>query len=551
MQAKLGEYQAQVNSARQGMASANIMARIGDHDHTVWKPNPDEITNRLGWIDIADRMVAEVNGISDFVTEVRSSGYTHTLLMGMGGSSLAPEVFSMTFGVADDYLSLEVLDTTDADAVRAIDAKLDYSKTLFIVATKSGGTAETLSAFKYFYNRTAEELGAEKAGEHFAGITDPGSKLLDIGNTYNFRHIFVNDPNIGGRYSALSFFGLVPACLLGIDVTRLLKSAIDASANDAEELGTIMGELAKVGRDKITFITSNEIASFGDWVEQLIAESTGKEGKGIVPVVGEALGAPDVYGEDRFFVHLQLEDDDSDSSALAELESAGHPLVHIQLDSLYDLGSQFWVWEMATAVAGHHLNIQPFDQPNVESAKILARQMIDAYTESGELPAQDAKITDGDIVVYGDDVHGMTAVEALIDFLAQISAGDYVTLQPYVTPDAETSDLLNTIRLHIRDIHQVATTSAYGPRFLHSTGQLHKGDAGNGSFIQFTSDAVEDVDIPDSAGSDESSMTFGVLKLAQALGDQQALIENNRRVIRFHLGTETVAGLQKLTEAFE
>jgi len=549
MQAKLGEYQAAVDKTVAGMGEANLLNRIFNLDYSVWKDDPEEITNRLGWVDIADRMLEETDRLTEFTNKVREDGYTYALLMGMGGSSLAPEVFSITFGQADGYLALDIVDTTDADAIRAIEADLNYAETLFIVATKSGGTAETLSAFKYFYNRTVEALGADNAGEHFVGITDPGSKLIDIGKEFDFRHVFLNDPNIGGRYSALSFFGLVPASLLGIDISRLLKSAVYESKTDnGLQLGGIMGELAKAGRDKITFITSDVVAPFGDWVEQLIAESTGKNGKGILPVVGEDLGNPSVYGDDRLFVAIQYDDDTIDLSAL---ESAGHPVVYITMDDLYDMGAQFWRWEMATAIAGHVIDIHPFNQPNVESAKVIARQMIDEYTEKGELPAQDAKITDEHMVLYGDDVTGDSATEALYQFLAEVEAGDYVALQAYVTPDDKTWALLNDLRMSIRDSKHVATTAAYGPRFLHSTGQLHKGDAGNGLFIQITSDAVEDVDIPDNAGDEASAMTFGVLKLAQALGDQQALLDADRRVIRFHLGTKVHAGLERLATTFE
>jgi glucose-6-phosphate isomerase len=547
MRTNLSNFQGAVDRAIETMRDADILNRIREVDHTVWRDSEDEIVNRLGWVNIADHMLTEVDGLKEFANAVRADGYDYTLLLGMGGSSLAPEVFSLTFGQADGYLALDILDTTDADAVRYIADQIDYSKTLFIVATKSGGTAETLSAFKYFYNRTADALGDANAGAHFVGITDPGSKLVTLGETYNFRKVFINDPNIGGRYSVLSFFGLVPAALLGIDLAQLLQSAIaEAQTDNALMLGGILGELAKAGCDKLTFITSDAIAPFGDWVEQLIAESTGKDSKGILPVVGENLGAPDVYGDDRLFVAIQLGDDQLD---LSTIKSAGHPTVYLTMDSLYAMGAQFWLWEMATAIAGHVLGIHPFDQPNVESAKIIARQMIAAYAENGELPAQEAKITDGDIVVYGDAVGG-SAAEALANFIEQASDGNYVALQAYVTPDDETWALLHRIRMHIRNGKHIATTSAYGPRFLHSTGQLHKGDAGNGLFIQITSDAVNDVDIPDVAGEDASAMTFGVLKLAQALGDQQALVDANRRVIRFHLGTDVHGGLAKLLGAF-
>ena len=365
------------------------MSRIWQHDHTVWQDDPAEISNRLGWLHSAEIMLENLARLDSLVDTVRSDGYTQTLLLGMGGSSLAPEVFRKTFGVAKGYLDLEVLDTTDADAVRMADARLNISNTLFIVATKSGGTAETLSAFKYFYNRVVEVVGEDHAGSHFIAITDPGSALVNIANQYRFRDIFLNDPDIGGRYSALSYFGLVPAALLGVDVQRLLEQAlvdksncescVAAGQNAGAWLGAAIGELAKAGRDKITFIISPAIASFGDWVEQLIAESTGKSGTGILPVVGEAVGNPDQYGSDRLFVYLHMDDDTHDEPAIAALEAAGHPVVHIQLSDLYGLGGQFFLWEMATAVAGYRIGIQPFNQPNVESAKIIARQMIAAY----------------------------------------------------------------------------------------------------------------------------------------------------------------------------
>jgi hypothetical protein len=384
--------------------------------------------------------------------------------------------------------------------------------------------------------------------------------LVDVANKYRFRDIFLNDPNIGGRYSALSYFGLVPASLLGVDTQRLLEQAlvdksgcescVAAGQNAGAWLGAAIGELAKAGRDKITFIISPAIASFGDWVEQLIAESTGKSSTGILPVVGEAVGNPDQYGSDRLFVYLHMDDDTHDEPAIAALEAAGHPVVHIQLSDLHGLGGQFFLWEMATAVAGYRIGIQPFNQPNVESAKIIARQMIAAYIESGNLPEQNAALRDNGMAVYGAVVTGTNVIEALKSFLNQARTSDYVTLQAYVTPGRETDEALNTLRLRIRDSLNVATTSGYGPRFLHSTGQLHKGDAGNGLFIQFTSDPVEDVAIPDEAGAVQSSMTFGVLKLAQALGDQQALLENNRRVIRFHLGTDVQGGLNYFSTAF-
>jgi hypothetical protein len=424
------------------------------------------------------------------------------------------------------------------------DAQLDPAKTLFIVATKSGGTAETLSFFKYFYNRTVDAVGAGKAGRHFVAITDPGSKLEALGALYNFRDIFLNDPHIGGRYAALSYFGLVPAALVGVDVHRLLESALTVACNaascncpvegdnNAARLGAMMSELAKNGRDKLTIFTSPAIASFGDWAEQLIAESTGKDGLGILPVVGEPAGKPNVYGDDRFFVYLQLAGDDTYDEAVAALAQAGHPVARFQLRDTYDLGGQFFLWEMATAVAGYRLGIQPFDQPNVEAAKILARQMVAEYMDTGKLPAgETAAVTP----------------ESLHTFLEQTQPGDYIAIHAYVHPTAATDAALLALRTQLRDQYKLATAVGYGPRFLHSTGQLHKGDGGNGLFIQFTSSAHGDADIPDEAGKPDSTMSFGVLKQAQALGDAQALLDAGRRVIRFDLGDNVNKKLHQLS----
>ncbi len=679
LSATLGSYRETVDAALTEMKRQQITDRIWAHDHTVWKPEPTEISNRLGWLRIADAMLENIPRIKSLVEQVQADGYTDVLLLGMGGSSLAAEVFRKTFGVQDGYPDLSVLDSTDPGVVLAHLERLDLSKTLFIVATKSGGTVETLSFFKFFYNRVVEAVGIEQSGAHFVAITDAGSKLDKIAQQYDFRATFLNDPNIGGRYSALSYFGLVPAALVGVDVETLLQRALamarDCSTadNDASYLGAIMGELAQAGRDKMTLVISPGIASLGDWMEQLVAESTGKEGKGVLPVVGEPVGSPDVYGDDRLFVHLQLAGDDTHDAAVQTMEEAGHPLVRLRLNDLYDLGGQFFLWEMATAVAGHRMGINPFEQPNVEAAKVLARRMVAEYKEKGSLPTQTPVLIDDGIAVYGDaqvigsrkkrvvviedepemidlvrlilerkgfeligavggregleivrrekpdlvlldlmmpDMDGWevyqqmkadeklknipvivvtaeaestdrvlrlhiaephnlesllqshtlkpivdTAIannpgRALTVFLSQARAGDpstgsgrsYIALQAYVQPTPETDAALATLRLRLRDQYRLATTVGYGPRFLHSTGQLHKGDAGNGLFIQFTSDAPQDVPIPDEAGSPDAAMTFGVLKMAQALGDQQALLDAGRRVIRFHL-EQSVASL--------
>jgi glucose-6-phosphate isomerase len=512
------------------------MTRIWEHDHTVWKPDSAEITNRLGWLHSAENMFEEIPHIQEFTKNILADGINRIVLLGMGGSSLAPEVFSKSFGIGPGYLDLTVLDSTDPEAIKAVESDLNLSKTLFIVATKSGGTVETLSLFRYFYNLVQEELGSKIAGNHFIGITDPESKLEALANEYNFREIFLNDPNIGGRYSALSYFGLVPAGLIGLNLNLLLERSLtglcscencDCALDDnnyGAQLGAILGSLASQGRDKLTLFTSPEISSFGNWVEQLIAESTGKEGKGILPVVGEDPGDPGVYGADRLFVFLSLDDDPARDGYIRSLTEAGHPVVWIQLDDLYDLGGQFFLWEIATAVAGHILEINPFDQPNVESAKILARKMVTEYQVTGKLP---------------DLALNQFKSEELFAFIDQnLAEGGYIALQAYLHPTEEIHSWLQKLRLSLRDKYQAATTVGYGPRFLHSTGQLHKGDAGKGVFIQIISQLDQDLPIPDQAGNPSSSIGFEVLKQTQAQGDAQALSEAGRNVFRLLFNPE-------------
>ncbi len=562
--ASLGGYADAVDGALARLRDERVLGRIWRHDHTVWKPEPTEISNRFGWLHSPEAMQEALPEINALVDAVRESGYTHALLLGMGGSSMAPEVFRRAFGVSRGgfqtrpYLDLAVLDSTDPGAVLEYAERLDPSRTLFIVSTKSGGTVETFSFFKYFYDRVAEAVGVGEAGAHFIAITDPGSTLEETAGKYGFRATFLNDPNIGGRYSALSHFGLVPAALVGVDVAKLLDRASTMAHNcdgcncpvegdnRGAWLGAVMGELAAAGRDKLTLLATPSLAAFGPWVEQLIAESTGKEGTGILPVAGEPPGQPEAYGDDRLFVSMSLREETEDA-AVEDLVRAGQPVVRIELEDPYDLGGEFFRWEMATAIAGRRLGINPFDQPSVEAAKALARQMVKEYREEGELPALAPTVREGDITVYSSGAAG--SVEgALEDFLDQGRPGDYVNLQAYVQPSEATTTALEWLRLRLRDRLRLATTVGYGPRFLHSTGQLHKGDAGNGLFIQFTDDDERDAPIPDEAGTPGSSLTFGVLKEAQSLGDRQALLDAGRRVIRFHLGRDVDGGLRRLAE---
>ena len=408
-------------------------------------------------------------------------------------------------------------------------------------------------------------VGRIQAGKHFIAITDPGSKLVELAEEYGFRDTFLNDPNIGGRYSVLSYFGLVPAALIGMDLEKLLgrtqvaarscgdSGSLQTGDNLGEQPGVIFGELAKAGRDKLTLVTSAKIASFADWVEQLVAESTGKNGKGILPVVGEMLDAPDTYGDDRLFVYLHLKSDTTHEGAVRDLEQAGYPVVRFVLNNIYDLGAQLFIWEMATAVAGYRLGIHPFNQPDVEAAKILARQMVAAYQSQGALPEQNPDFKDGEISVFYDQPDfesANTPGNSLRSFLQLAQPGAYVAMQAYLQPTPAMDQLLDSLCTQIRLKTRLATTVGYGPRFLHSTGQLHKGDAGKGLFIQFTSEAVQDVAIPEMAGSETSSISFGVLKLSQALGDRQALLDKGRRVIRFHLGKDEQSGIKRILEQF-
>ena len=547
LQINIGNYRHLLDAVLVKLEKDRIVDRIWSGDYTVWGPEPAEISNRLGWLNSPQAMSGKIDDLRKLAFELHEEKYTHALLLGMGGSSLAPGVLRKIFGSRDGYLDLSVLDSTDPGAVLYHAGRLDSARTLFIVATKSGTTTETISFLKYFYNRVSDRLTAEVAGDHFIAITDPGSPLAEMADQYSFRASYLNDPDIGGRYSALSYFGLLPAVLMGVDVKSLLNRSFDMvescrktglsveDGNPGVMLGAVIGMLAEAGRNKLTIIASPQIASFGNWVEQLIAESTGKKGKGILPVVGEPVGPPGVYGDDRAFVYLKMVGDDLYDEAVDALENAGNPIVKLYLDNLYDLGGQFFLWEMATAVACHLLKVNPFDQPDVELAKLLAHKMMTEYTKNDVLPHEVPVLTSGGITVYGS-VKAGSPEEALAKFLGHTRPGDYVAIQAYLQPTDKTDRVLDELKTTIRDKYGLATTAAYGPRYLHSTGQLHKGDAGRGLFIQLTADDERDAPIPDEIGSGNSSVSFSVLKRAQAMGDRKALLNAGRHVIRFHLG---------------
>jgi glucose-6-phosphate isomerase len=560
------KYQKAVLETLDELERNNVISRIWEHDHKVWKDNPAEITNRLGWLHSPEGFINTVDDINQFVDEIKAEGYTNALLLGMGGSSLAPEVFRQSFGVKDGYLDLTVLDSTDPGAVLAQGGRIDPSKTLFIASTKSGTTVETLSLLKYFYNRVVNTLGEEKAGKNFIAITDPGSALEELGERLKFKAAFFNDTHIGGRYSALSCFGIIPAALIGTDIRELLERGIGMAGNCrfvgglseglnlGALLGVIIGKMALMGRDKLTLVLSPRIASFGLWLEQLIAESLGKEGKGILPVTGEFLADPGSYTADRHFVQINVEGDSDSNSEIQKLVDAGIPVTRLYLKDVYDLSGAMFQWEFATAVAGYLLKVNPFDQPNVESSKAVARKMVETYKEKGKLPQPKPSLVKDGISAYTDisaESHG----EILKRFLSKTDPGDedgvgrsYIAIQAFIRQTDETDNAIAGLRKKIQLGRKMATTLGYGPRYLHSTGQLHKGDAGHGRFIQLTADDAEDAPIPDEAGSKSSSISFGILKAAQALGDRQALVDNSRKVIRFHLGSDIIGGIKRLAE---
>ncbi|WP_084709338.1 hypothetical protein [Rubrobacter aplysinae] len=555
--ASLGGYQDQIAGVLEKLRDERVVERMWEGDHTVWGPEPEEIADRLGWLESPSVMRDHLDEISALVESVRSEGYTQAVLLGMGGSSLAPEVFRRVFGVADGYLELSILDSTDPEAVLECAEGLDPGRTLFIVSTKSGGTVETFSFFKYFYNLLSEKLGEDRTPEHFVAITDPDSGLQDTAEKYGFRATFLNDPNIGGRYSALSHFGLVPAALIGVDLSRLLDGASEmarACAGEGEPgenpgawLGVVIATLANAGRDKLTLTAEPDFEPMGVWIEQLIAESTGKDGKGILPVEGEPLGEPGSYGNDRLFTYTGEESSSSDSVAarVERLAQAGQPLVRIGAREPYQIGGEMFRWMVAVAVAGRLIGINPFDQPNVESAKAQARKMVSEYQESGELPEPEPTVEGSGLAAYAPE-SAASPEEALQSFLERARSGDYIMLQAYLPPSEGTTDTLQDLRARLRDRLGIATNMGYGPRFLHSTGQLHKGDGGNGLFLQLTADHPRDADIPDEAGSPEASLTFGVLIEAQALGDRQALLDANRRVMRLHMSDGVEKTLDRL-----
>lgn len=516
--------------------AGNVLDRLWAHDFTLWSSSPEDIVNRLGWLYCAQRMRPRLAQIDRFVLFARQQGYTRGLLLGMGGSSLAPEVFASVFGTSGKRVfALDVLDTTAPETVLDCDARLDYAHTLFLVSTKSGTTVETLSLFKYFFQRASAQLGEAKAAQHFAFITDPDSPLVEMAAALGIEKVFLNDSDIGGRYAALSLVGLVPAGLLGVDLKEILDRAAAAGGGQlGARLGLALGQLAQAGRNKLTLLVDPALVPFGAWLEQLMAESTGKRGNGILPVDAEALGEGAAYGPDRVFAQITLAGTSAFADVVNDLKHAGHPIVSMTLHDVYDLGQAFFEWEVATAVACHVLGVNPFDQPDVEAAKAQTRKYVAAFEKGSSLAKAAPAYKTNTMEIYAPfSVNGLN--QALQTMLDQRAPGAYLALLAFLPPTENTLRVLQRLRVRLRDRTGLVTTLGFGPRYLHSTGQLHKGDAGNGLFVVITYEPRQDVFIPNPAAQTEGALSFGQLHLAQALGDFDALQVAGRRVLHMHL----------------
>ena len=533
-------------------------------DPSLWTSDGEE--KWMGWIDIVERQQKDLSALAELGGDVRSADFKSVLLLGMGGSSLCPEVLAKTFGPQLDFPELYIVDSTDPAQVMAACDEVNLSEALVIVASKSGSTLEPNILKQFFFDEVRRVVGPENVGSHFVAITDPGSKMEQVAKDDGFRYIFYGDPQIGGRYSALSNFGLVAATVAGLHVGKLLDEAAKGVASAKEpiqnnpgvQLGLLLGTAANAGRDKITIFTSPEIYDLGAWLEQLIAESTGKQGKGITPVDREAIGPPEVYGNDRVFAYVRLKSaaDVSAQSDLdakvAALEAAGHPVVTIEIEDLYEIFGQFFTWEIATAVAGSVMGINPFNQPDVEAAKIETRTLTTEYEKTGELPERQPVLSEAGIELYATEAYAAklrsaAPTDSLTGFLRahldELRAGDYFAALAFLPMFPEHEAAIQVLRHRVRDRKHVATCLGFGPRFLHSTGQDYKGGPNTGVFLQITAKQAEDEDIPG------QKYSFGVVIDAQAAGDLAVLEARGRRALRVHLGADVSAGLNALNAA--
>ena len=555
---------ANVKATASDWQAGGKMQRLWNRDASLW--TGDDEANWLGWLDIVEEQVANQDQLQKVAKEVQARGFQHVLLLGMGGSSLCPEVLRMTFGRLTHFPTLHVLDSTDPAQVKAFEHAIDIPKTLFIVSSKSGSTLEPNIFKQYFFERTKQVVGITKAGSQFIAITDPGSKMQQVAESDRFLHTFFGRPSIGGRYSALSSFGMVPAAVMGIDTKKFLARAAEmvracgagvaVEENPGAALGVILGTAATQGRDKVTIITSPAISDLGAWLEQLLAESTGKIGKGIIPVDRESLGAPDVYGTDRVFVYVRLESgaDAQQDAKVQALEKAGHPVVRIAMSDIHELGAEFFRWEIATAVAGAIIGINAFNQPDVEASKVATRSLTSEYEKNGSLPAETPVVEDSGIKLFTDeknaaDLASAAGQQSLVAYLKahldRVKPGDYFAVLGYIQMNPEHEQALQAVRHAVRDKKRVATCLGFGPRFLHSTGQAYKGGPNSGVFLQIT--CADSVQLPVPG----QKYTFGVVKAAQARGDFQVLAERGRRALRVHLGKDLKAGLATLWTAVQ
>ena len=554
---QLGAYQGAVDAEMQRLNDQDFTTGFWQKKAELWVPDAagqQSIRSFMGWLRVAETMVDRVAEIEEFTADVRAAGFRHVVVMGMGGSTMTPLVFKAAFARGAQGLPLSVLDTTDPGTVRQIEAAVPLAETLFVVASKSGTTAEPLAFGDYFYARL-KEIKGDRAGENFVAITDPGSQFVAAATAQGYRRIFLNFADVGGRFSALTYFGLVPAALYGLNIGELLARAVGmmracgadgpVAHNPGLKLGAALGALAQQGRDKLTLVVPEQLADLGLWLEQLIAESTGKEGKGILPVAGEPLAEVAVYGTDRVFVYVGYrgQPDAANTARLQELAQAGHPVITILMNDALDLGQEFFRWEVATAVASATLGINPFDQPNVQAAKTATDGLMKAVEEQGHLPETTAPAAREHGVDYYSAAGGNGAAGVLQAFFAQARPGDYLCLQAYLTETPAVSAHLLELRQRVQQALHLATTSGYGPRFLHSTGQYHKGGPNTGLFVQFTDDNPQDLALPG------RSYTFGSFKNAQALGDLEALQSYHRRTLRVHLGADAEMGLRTLLAA--
>ena len=554
------EFQVAVDEILMDWEQSGKVSRLWNRDATLWTDSDE--ASWLGWLEIVEEQAHHLEALATHAKNVESGGYSDALLLGMGGSSLGPEVLSQTFGQQALHPRFHVLDSTDPAQVRAFEQRVDLSRTLFIVSSKSGTTLEPNALMLYFFDEVQHMVGSE-AGTRFMAITDPDSRLEQKASEFGFLHVFHGVPDIGGRFSVLSHFGLVPAATMGLDVERLLASAsrmvescrqeASLEGNPGVLLGAILGAGWKQGRDKITLVASPGIADLGAWMEQLIAESTGKEGKALIPVDGEALIDAESYGADRVFVYLRLEGavDDEQEAAIRRLEEAGHPVVTITLEDEYALGGEFFRWEFATAVSGSIMGINPFNQPDVEASKIATRRLTSAFESTGNLPPETPVHVEQGIKLFGDAQYanelaggeGDASLETYLGaHLGKITDGDYFALLAYIEMCDEYAEELQAIRDLVLEWKGVATCVGFGPRFLHSTGQAYKGGPNTGVFLQITCDDGSDLSVP------ARQYTFGVIKAAQARGDFEVLTERGRRALRLHLGPNVKAGLQTLEQ---